>query len=169
MRAGFAMTGNGRPLPEPQTEPARAAHYLQPGFLHVAEATTITTILGSCVAVCLFDPRRRIGGMNHFLLPRGNYVRGSENRFGEHAIPALLQRMLDAGAALRDLQAKVFGGGCASGTFQRPDHLGLKNAEIALALLGAAGVAVVSQDIGGMRGRKLLFHTDDGTALVKYL
>lgn len=153
-----AMPGNGR-----------ATHYLQPGFLHIAERTTITTILGSCVAICLCDSTRQIGGMNHFLLPRGSAAPGLETRFGEHAVPVLIQRLLAAGASQTRLQAKVFGGACANGTFQRPDHLGLKNVEVALDLLSAFRIAVVSRDVGGTRGRKLLFHTDDGTAMVKYL
>lgn len=159
-----------RMLPEAMPERVRAAHYLQPGLLHVAaEATTITTILGSCVAVCLWDGVRQLGGMNHFLLPRGVATPGQETRFGEPAMALLLDALTQAGARRGRLQAKVFGGGCASAPSQRADHLGLKNAAVALDWLAAAGIPVVAQDVGGVRGRKLLFHTDDGTALVKYL
>lgn len=158
-----------RPRLDPTPGNGRETLYLQPGFLHVAEATTITTILGSCVAICLWDSTRQIGGMNHFLLPRGIAAPGLEGRFGESAVPVLIQRLLAAGAAQTRLQAKVFGGACAHGTVQRPDHLGLKNVELAFDLLTASGIPVVSRDVGGTRGRKLLFHTDDGTAMVKYL
>lgn len=157
------------PAPLENEGTVRAASYLQPGAMQVAEATTITTILGSCVAVCVWDATRQIGGMNHFLLPRGAVAPGVEGRFGEHAVPRLLRQIVDRGAARSRLQAKVFGGACIASAFQRHDHLGLKNVEIALTLLADAGVTVVAQDVGGTRGRKLLFHTDDGTALVKYL
>ncbi|MEO8379116.1 MAG: chemotaxis protein CheD [Acidobacteriota bacterium] len=163
------MIENGRPGDQSPFIGARAAHYLLPGFLHIGEATTITTILGSCVAVCIWDASRRTGGMNHFLLPRGTASRGLEGRFGEQAIPHLLKQLVESGAERGRLQAKVFGGACVNAAFQRPDHLGLKNAQAALQFLAVAGVRVVSQDVGGTRGRKLLFHTDDGTAFVKYL
>ena len=92
--------------------------YLHPGQFTVAVAPcTITTILGSCVAVCLFDPVARIGGLNHFLLPRAP---GKNNslRFGNVAVPRLIEAMVECGAVKRRLQAKVIGGASAG---RRPD------------------------------------------------
>lgn len=147
----------------------KATRYLQPGFLHVARATTITTILGSCVAVCLWDASRRTGGMNHFLLPRGAASPESEGRFGETAVPRLIEQLIDAGAGPGRLEAKIFGGACIAAALQRQDHLGLKNVDIAVQILDQSGIAIVAMDVGGTRGRKVLFHTGDGTVLVKYL
>lgn len=153
----------------PAAMPPSGAHYLQAGFLHVGRATTISTILGSCVAVCLWDASQNVGGMNHFLLPRGVAIRGTEGRFGEYAVGYLLEKVIDAGAHLGQLQAKVFGGASVNGVTARADHLGIKNAEIAFRLLAEAQIPIVAQDVGGTRGRKLLFHTGDGTAFMKYL
>lgn len=154
--------------PEPATA-EKVTQYLQPGFLHVARATTITTILGSCVAVCLWDATRRTGGMNHFLLPRGPASAESAGRFGETAVPRLIERLIDAGARPGGLEAKIFGGACITAALQRQDHLGLKNVDIAVQILEQSGIAIVAMDVGGTRGRKVLFHTGDGTVLVKYL
>ena len=170
MRAGGAVMIDELPIfPRPEGPPARATHYLQPGFLHIAEDTTISTILGSCVAVCVWDAARRVGGMNHFLLPRGTMTAGSEGRFGETAVPRLIDELLQAGTRRGSLQAKIFGGSCITAAPDRHDHLGLKNVNVALEILDRAGIAVVATDVGGARGRKLLFHTGEGTALVRYL
>ena len=71
--------------------------FLLPGQLHVAiEPTTISTILGSCVAICLWDMKKRIGGMNHYLLPEGDASTANRLRYGNIANPELLQQMLAA-------------------------------------------------------------------------
>jgi len=164
-----STTGTGPAGAGTRPATSRATHYLLPGFVYVAESTAITTILGSCVAVCVWDPSRRTGGMNHFLLPHGPAERATEGRFAEHAIPRLLQKLLAAGTVPSFLQAKVFGGASVNTAFQGAGHLGLKNVQSALHFLDAAGIAVVAQDVGGTRGRKLIFDTDDGSAFVKYL
>src|SRR5574337_913202 len=83
------------------------------GVYATREPTILKTVLGSCIAVCLCDPKTGVGGMNHFLLP----VRGSEGdapvdapRFGVHAMGLLIGRMLKAGADRRRLEARIFGG-----------------------------------------------------------
>lgn len=155
--------------PPPSTTAEKTMQYLQPGGLHVARATTITTILGSCVAVCLWDAARGTGGMNHFLLPRGAASPEAGGRFGETAVPQLIERLIETGARPGQLAAKIFGGACITAALQRQDHLGLKNVEMAVQILEQSGIAIVAVDVGGTRGRKVLFHTGDGTVLVKYL
>lgn len=151
----------------------RGATYLHPGQV-VAPATphVVTTILGSCVAVCLHDSAKRVGGINHYLLPGGSGSPREVNpRFGDHALQLLLRRVLALGCRRETLQAKVFGGACVLEAFQRADqeHLGTRNVETALDFLRAEGIPVAGQDTGGQRGRKLLFHTDSGTALLKLI
>ena len=151
----------------------RVAVYLQPGQLHVAvQPTTITTILASCVAVCLFDGKHGIGGMNHFLLPNALSDEAAPARFGPSATQLLIDRLLDAGAALRRLQAKVFGGAAvldvlAANRDRIP--LGQSNVDCALSFLADLRIPVVASDVGGTRGRKVIFRTDDGSALMKFL
>lgn len=157
------------PAPAPRAGPdGAAAIYLQPGELHAAAApTVITTILGSCVAVCLFDPERGVGGMNHYLLAQP-VRRERSTRFGSVAIEALLARLEELGAPARGLRAKVFGGAAVLGA--RPGRtLGDENVALAVATLEARAVPIVAGDVGGTRGRKLVFHTHGGAAFVREL
>lgn len=146
----------------------RDALYLRAGEIAVAShPTAITTVLGSCVAVCLYDVATRIGGMNHFLLPH-HVERERSPRFGTVAVPELLAQLVKAGARRSGLQAKVFGGSSVLGA-QGRRSLGDDNAELALRLLEEARIPVVDQDVGGQRGRKLIFHSDDGTGWIRQL
>jgi chemotaxis protein CheD len=143
--------------------------YLHPGFVFASrEPAEATTILGSCVAICLWDSRQRLGGANHFLLPRGGASRGNSTRFGDVAIPSLVSELVRLGSRSCDLQAKVFGGAAVIEAFRDRDrHLGAQNVELSRALLDQLGIPIVAQDVEGHRGRKLIFHTDCGIALVK--
>lgn len=146
-------------------EVVRTPRYLQPGQLLVATTPTlVTTILGSCVAVCLWDSGIRIGGLNHFMLPlfAGSGVKSA--RFGNVAMQELLDRMIAAGARLADLQARVFGGSCMFEQMKSSNHLGQKNIHLALDFLSLRGIDVVQIEVGGDRGRKLRYHTDEGEA-----
>jgi chemotaxis protein CheD len=158
------------PLPTDQTS-ARAKTYLNPGQLFVsAKSCAVTTILGSCVAVCLWDPVTKIGGINHFLLPSFSGEGIASPRFGNIAIKELLEQLAQLGSQKHNLLAKMFGGACVLEAFrQRQYHLGTKNIEIAHELLTAESIPLVGHDVGGQRGRKLIFHTDDGAAWVKPL
>ena len=139
--------------------------YLAPGRLYAsAEAAQVTTILGSCVAVCVWDPRQRVGGINHFLLPEG--VPASP-RFGASAIPLLIAEVLALGARRARLRAKVFGGACVLEAFRNSHPLGLRNLEVARERLTAEQVPVVGEDVGGDHGRKLVFDVQTGSAWVR--
>jgi chemotaxis protein CheD len=162
-------------LPEPQylalpeagglapAEPPRDQVYLYPGQVFAsAKPARITTILGSCIAVCLFDATRRVGGMNHFMLPyfAGNGVASA--RFGNIAMTELLAKLSAAGARIPLLQARVFGGSCMFAPMKVDGHLGQKNEQFAREALAARGIRVIETETGGGRGRKLVFHTDEG-------
>ncbi len=147
----------------------RKGIYVHPGQLAVsAEPAAITTVLGSCVAVCLFDPVTRVGGLNHFLLPL-HVERERSARFGSVAVPLLIEELRKLGANRAALQAKVFGGGSIITAFRRGGALGDENVTLALRLLAEAGIPVLDKDVGGQAGRKVIFHTDDGTAWVRCL
>jgi chemotaxis protein CheD len=147
----------------------RAQVYLHAGHLHAASSpTAITTVLGSCVAVCLHDPVTRVGGMNHFLLPL-HAERAGSPRFGTVAIPALVDAVVRAGASRADLVAKVFGGASVIPAMAERRPLGDENVVLAEELLQAARIPVLDRDVGGARGRKLVLFTDEGTAWVRLL
>lgn len=143
--------------------------YLHAGQLAVAaEPTAIATVLGSCVAVCLWDPGSRVGGVNHFLLPH-HVERERSPRFGTVAVPRLVDEVVRAGAQRSGLVAKVFGGASVLGSVRHARRLGEENAALALHLLEEARIPVLDRDVGGERGRKLIFVSDEGTAWVKLL
>jgi chemotaxis protein CheD len=146
-------------------EIVRERRFLQPGQLHVAtKPTAITTILGSCVAVCLWDPVRHIGGMNHYMLPHPSAGNVAGPRFGAFALEELLTQVRAAGGRLPFLRARVFGGACMFQAMQAPTHLGVQNVDLALDFLSRRAIEVVEVETGGNRGRKLVFFTDEGSA-----
>lgn len=152
--------------------PGRDAVYLHPGQLVLCDRpTAVTTILGSCVSVCLYDERTGAAGMNHFLLPHWAGTGENGARFGGAAMRQLVDGLRRLGARTADLRAKVFGGACVLQAFERADreHLGTRNAQVALEFLRAEGIPVLAEDTGGRRGRRLCFHTDDGAALVRLI
>ena len=82
-----------------------------PGEYFVSgDELVIMTVLGSCIAACIWDGKARIGGMNHFMLPDGDGADGS-GRYGSYAMELLINEMLKLGARRETMQAKVFGGG----------------------------------------------------------
>lgn len=169
------MSGAPRqpPASPPSHPPApggRIPIYLQAGqVVASAEPAAITTIVGSCVAVCLFDPEARVGGMNHYLLPIP-VQREWSPRFGNVALVELLRAVLERGARRDRLQAKVFGGACVIEAFRgSARQLGEENVQLALRTLADEGIPVTSRDVGGTRGRKVIFHSDDGSAWVRSL
>jgi chemotaxis protein CheD len=142
------------------------ARFLQPGHLVISvEPMKITTILGSCVAVCLWDYRKRIGGMNHFMLPMfSGGSAASSPRFGDVAMHQLIEGLRAVGGRLPFMRARVFGGACMFEQMHSATHLGQKNADVAIEFLNDTGIEVVQVDTGGKRGRKVMYETEGGTA-----
>jgi chemotaxis protein CheD len=158
-------------LPRSESGPPPGAEvrkfYLHAGQLYAtAEPAEVVTILGSCVAVCLYDAARAIGGVNHFMLPGSGPT--PTPRYAKDAVDLLLSQLLALGARRSRLQAKLFGGASVLkfGTDAMRD-LGARNVEAARVKLAEERIPVVNEDVGGNRGRKLLFSTADGTALVR--
>jgi chemotaxis protein CheD len=145
--------------------------YLHPGQLVVAvEPTLVMTILGSCVATCLWDARAGVAGVNHFLLPQGPRATGGDPRYGDAAMERLLENVLARGASPDRLVAKVFGGACVIEQFSGMRRaIGDQNAAVAREALAKYGVKIAADETGGTRGRKLLFNTVTGAAMVKEL
>jgi chemotaxis protein CheD len=142
----------------------RERRFLQPGHMVVsAEPLTVTTILGSCVSVCLWDATRRVGGINHFMLPLAAPSTAGSLRFGDFAMWELVTRVCEVGGRTPFLKARVFGGACMFAPMQTAQHLGAKNADLALEFLHKRGIQVVQTDLGGTQGRKLSFNTDEGS------
>ena len=150
-------------------------HFLRPGEVLVCgEPTAVTTLLGSCVAVTMFSPRLRLGAICHALLPAcrndppcdpGQALAG---RYVECAIRLMLSELAACGVPRAEIQAKLFGGGDMFDTAKGSSHtVGRQNLEMALAMLEGEGVRLVAQDLGGRRGRKIVFHTHTGEVFLK--
>lgn len=124
----------------------------------------ITTVLGSCVAACIRDPKRGIGGMNHFVLP-GLKARipadGDSARYGIHLMKLLIDELLAHGANLRRLEAKVFGGASPCNSYY---NIGEQNSTFAMEFLAEKGITVVDSKFGGVAGCKLDYWPVSGQA-----
>lgn len=121
--------------------------------------TVMTTVLGSCVAACLHDPVRRIGGMNHFLLPDDIGTR--DLRHASAAMEVLVNSLIKQGALRERLEAKLFGGGRMLAGL--PD-IGRRNGEAAIAFLRGEGIHLLAQSLGGTQARRLRFWPATGKA-----
>ncbi|MCG2593833.1 chemoreceptor glutamine deamidase CheD [Ramlibacter sp. XY19] len=144
-----------------------------PGQYHAATGPgTITTVLGSCVSTCLWDPVARIGGMNHFMLPgdsaAANATWRASARFGVYAMEVLINEMTHLGADRRRLVAKVFGGARVLAGFDKLD-VGAKNAEFVLEFLKVEGIPVAAQDLLDVCPRKVHFFPATGKVQMKRL
>lgn len=125
----------------------------------------LTTILGSCVAMCLRDPVAGIGGMNHFLLPSGRVDGADEGRrYGAYAMEVLINGVLSAGGRRDRLEAKLFGGGRM---FDGLADVGLANAQFAEKFLADEGIPVIASSLRGHGARRVQFWPVSGRALQK--
>jgi len=143
-------------------------HYLHAGNLYVAkEPCMITTVLGSCVGVCLWDPKKNLGGMNHFQLALWNGSGLASPKYGNIAVERLVDEIVSKGASITTLQAKVFGGGAVIHRHTDSLRIGENNISIALKMLEDYRIPVVASDVGGTQGRKIKFYTHTGTVYMK--
>ena len=143
------------------------------GGLHASRVPTIiSTLLGSCVAACLYDPETSIGGMNHILLP-GKADLGRFDPVARYAINAmelLINRIMRMGGSRTGLVAKVFGGASMLlPAISEEKSMGWRNAEFVLEFLHMERIEVISRDLGGHQARRVLFHTDTGDVFLKRL
>lgn len=122
-----------------------------------------STVLGSCVSICLHDPELKLGGINHFLLPFGSSQDGQSQKYGVFAFESLLNKLLKMGSARSSIVAKVFGGASLVGKFA---ELGPKNAEFADTVLTREGIPIVGIDSGGGLARRVRFVPSTGEAHV---
>jgi chemotaxis protein CheD len=139
------------------------SHFLYPSALFASrEPYIVNTILGSCVAVCLFDPMLQIGGINHYMLPLWNGQGLASPKFGNIAINKLLEKMLSLGSSKSNLQAKVFGGGNIFESNLLQFQIGERNINIANETLAELQIRIISSSTGGTLGRKIQYNTFTG-------
>ena len=147
---------------------------LYPGefFATADDSQYISTVLGSCIAITLFDARTKIGGMNHFMLARDNrgHADAQAGRFGEYAIELLLNDMLKRGAKKQHLTAKVFGGGnIFDSTEDAVVQVGSENIAFAFDYLERESIPVKSSNVGGNLPRKIFFDPKTSRVWLKFI
>jgi chemotaxis protein CheD len=133
-------------------------------FVH-DEDILITTTLGSCIAACIWDRDRRIGGMNHFMLPEGS---GDSGRYGSYAMELLINELLKKGASRMTLEAKIFGGGAVINGMNSI-NVGERNTKFVIDYLQTERIPIVSRDVLEIYPRKVCFLPASGKAMVKRL
>lgn len=138
-------------------------------FVHDEDLLIMTT-LGSCIAACLWDRERRIGGLNHFMLPElGAGMAGSDSgRYGSYAMELLINELMKRGASRLNLEAKVFGGGAVIAGMASL-NVGERNTAFVLDYLKTERIPVVSKDVLDIYPRKVCFFPASGKAMVKRL
>lgn len=131
----------------------------------------VTLGLGSCVAIMLYDPVARAGGMAHVLLPSRSLARDTSNpaKFPETAVPLLLQRLTQLGADPRRIVAKLAGGASMFAALMTPGtiQMGERNVVAARNALRDASVPIAAESVGGAQGRSVRFHLADGRVEVR--
>lgn len=133
-------------------------YYLQPGYILVPERSmSISTVIGSGVCVCIYDKKKKIGGMNHFQFPFMDQKGKTTPIYGNAATIGLIRMILSTDTQKRFLDAQIFGGAHNPGISDR--NIGKENIDIARKTLARSGITVTSEDIGGEKGRKIVFNT----------
>lgn len=146
------------------------SHYLYPCMLFAhREEHIVTTVLGSCVAVCLRDPVMAMGGINHYMLALWNGDGLPTPKYGNIAIERLIRAMLDRGCTKERLVAKLFGGANVIASTAGTQTVGERNIAVAREVLGAEGIPIAASDVGGETGRKIIYNTREGSVLVSRL
>jgi chemotaxis protein CheD len=154
----------------------RNAVKLLPGEYFVSEDDIVlSTVLGSCIAACMWDRNAKVGGMNHFMLP-GDAARagtdadpiGLAGRYGVFAMEQLINELIKRGARKANLEVKLFGGGAVLRNFTAL-NVGERNAEFVLGFLRTEGIRIASQDLLDVFARRVAFFPVSGRALCRKL
>jgi chemotaxis protein CheD len=153
--------------------------YLKPGEIHFAETgVLVSTILGSCLAVTLWNRRVGISAICHGVLPKCK-IQGSchgqcieKFKYVDCSLKWMIERFVTRGVDSQEIEVKLFGG---SDMFPSEEaggsrmSVGRQNTGVARKILDREGLHIVSYDVGGSRGRKIIFDTGTGEVLLKYL
>ncbi|MFT7002775.1 MAG: chemotaxis protein CheD [Sulfurimonas sp.] len=144
--------------------------FIHVGEIHIgARPTEISTILGSCIAVCLYDSISQMGGMNHYLVPLWNENGLQSPKYGNISIPRLIESMVNIGCDVNNMEAKIFGGGNVINVSSEDMMIGRKNILIAKEILREYRIPITAQDVGGERGRRIMMRSDTGKIFLKYI
>lgn len=135
-----------------------------------SDSVIVTYALGSCIAVILYDPVKKRGGMIHYMLPLSSVspekAESNPAMFADTGIPILFKKMYDAGSQKKDLVVKVAGGGALyddKGTF----NIGKRNYTIMRKMFWKNGVMISAEDVGGKKSRTAKLHISSGLVTIR--
>jgi len=132
-------------------------YFLEPGHIFLpTRPTVISVVVGSSVAVSVYDRKRLVGGMSHFQAPCVHDKYRATARYGNVATLTLVQMMIDDGSKVKHLEAQVFGGAHNRKVCTR--NVGRANVIIARRILASRRIPIISEDVGGQKGRKVVFN-----------
>jgi len=149
----------------------RPSCVIMAGEYHVGSGEQlIETVLGSCVAVCLWDQHHRLGGMNHFMLPGAEVsLEEATGRHGLYAMELLINDMMHRGSRRSLMQAKVFGAGNVMAGVAPERSVAAANERFVREMLANEGIPIACADLGGNTGRRVCFFLDTGKVKVRRL
>ncbi len=159
------MPGCAHSLPEDRMKTEKI--YLKPGELFLSEKPSlVTTVLGSCVAVTMFSQKCKVAGICHALLPRSPSS-GEAFRYVDTSIYYMLGKLQMLGAKKEEIEVKLFGGANVLDYSNERSSVGQSNVEAAISIIKAEKLTMIACDVGGNRGRKIVFDTCRGRILLK--
>ncbi len=142
--------------------------FLLPGELCVSrEPTEIATLLGSCVAICLYNRKNKFGGMNHYMLPKTPVGSPASGKHGDHSTETLIRMMLAHDETVGNIVATVLGGANVTGHLAVGTGIGANNILAAREILAQHRIPIVNTCIGGENGLKVYFKNWTGEIEVK--
>ena len=136
--------------------------FVLPGEMAVSrQPSDIATLLGSCVSICLYNKKTKVGGLNHFMLPSGT-KEDMKGKYGDYATEKLVEMMRRLDPNLRNLEASIYGGAAVVGHLNTGVGIGIKNIEMAETMLKKYGIRIATREVGGENGRKIFFNSETG-------
>jgi chemotaxis protein CheD len=146
--------------------------FLHPGqFYFGGSSAQIGTLLGSCIAICLWHPILKIGGMCHFVLPNAHDPKsiGLDGRYAEDAMEMFRQSVRMKNTTMKEYHGLIYGGGNMVMGLAKADEdtIGMRNAGVAMELLAADKVAIMVVDVGETWSRRISFNVATGEVNVK--
>lgn len=138
----------------------RNEYFLKKGYIYIPDAPTlISTVLGTGVSVCLWDRKLQKGGMNYFLYPEVSDPLEAKSLYGNVATLVLIRFLREDGSEIENLEAQIIGGAVPIDASE--EHISIARGNIAVArrILKSYGIPIVAEDVGGSKGRKVIFNT----------
>lgn len=142
------------------------------GYYVSRTPTVVKTVLGSCIATCLYEKQLKVGAMNHFMLPSVRDVDDYNNtRYGIFAMEVIINEIIKLGGKRKNMQAKIFGGGHVLDNMSSNSTINVseKNIKFAKVFLQNEGIPIVKEDVGGLFPRKVFYFLTEDRVLMKTL